>query len=46
MTSIRYHVGESMLPSIRHYVRFIDLDDEFNRQDFTKKVSQGPISDI
>ena len=35
MTLIGYHIGESMLHSRRHYVRFIDLDDEFNH---------GPVS--
>lgn len=51
LTLIRYHIGESMLPSIRHYLRFIDLDKEFDDYGFTKKVckrlsvvSQGAIS--
>ena len=34
----RYHVGESMLASIRHYLRFIDLDSTFDNYGFTKKV--------
>lgn len=34
----RYHIGESMLPSIRHYLRFIELDEVFNKHGFTKKV--------
>ncbi|PSR81494.1 hypothetical protein BD289DRAFT_393427 [Coniella lustricola] len=34
----RYHIGESMLPSMRHYLRFIDLDDEFDAHGFNKKV--------
>ena len=34
----RYHIGESMLPSIRHFLRFIDLDSEFNSYGFTKKI--------
>ncbi|KAL8667337.1 MAG: hypothetical protein Q9168_007295 [Polycauliona sp. 1 TL-2023] len=33
----RYHVGESMLSSIRHFFRFIDLDEEFNKFGFRKK---------
>ncbi|CEL03677.1 hypothetical protein ASPCAL04824 [Aspergillus calidoustus] len=33
----RYHIGESLLPSFRHYLRFIDLDEEFNNYGFTKK---------
>jgi hypothetical protein len=34
----RYHIGESMLPSIRHYLRFIELDKTFDNYGFTKKV--------
>ncbi|KAL4965408.1 NAD(P)/FAD-dependent oxidoreductase [Aspergillus stella-maris] len=34
----RYHIGESMLPSLRHYLRFIDLDKVFDNHGFTKKV--------
>ncbi|TFK37701.1 hypothetical protein BDQ12DRAFT_724147 [Crucibulum laeve] len=34
----RYHVGESMLPSIRHFLRFIDLEDKFGAHGFTPKV--------
>ncbi|KAB8295897.1 hypothetical protein EYC80_008718 [Monilinia laxa] len=34
----RYHVGESMLASIRHFLRFIDLDETFKNHGFTKKV--------
>lgn len=34
----RYHVGESMLASIRHFFRFIDLDEEFNKYGFRRKV--------
>ena len=30
-----------MLPSIRHYLRFIELDEVFNKHGFTKKVSQA-----
>ncbi|KAL3464925.1 FAD/NAD(P)-binding domain-containing protein [Aspergillus heterothallicus] len=33
----RYHIGESLLPSFRHYLRFIDLDEEFDSYGFTKK---------
>ncbi|KAF7168573.1 hypothetical protein CNMCM5623_001555 [Aspergillus felis] len=33
----RYHIGESMLPSIRHFLRFIDLDSEFDRHGFVQK---------
>lgn len=34
----RYHVGESMLPSIRHFLRFIDLDSTFDSYGFVQKV--------
>ncbi|RAK73255.1 NAD(P)/FAD-dependent oxidoreductase [Aspergillus fijiensis CBS 313.89] len=33
----RYHIGESMLPSMRHLLRFIDLDQAFDHYGFTKK---------
>ncbi|KAF9461922.1 FAD/NAD-binding domain-containing protein [Collybia nuda] len=33
----REHVGESMLPSMRHYLRFIDLEDEFEARGFKHK---------
>lgn len=35
----RYHVGESMLPSFRHFLRFIDLDETFANHGFRKKVN-------
>ncbi|KAL3961153.1 hypothetical protein ACCO45_006270 [Purpureocillium lilacinum] len=34
----RYHIGESMLPSLRHFFRFIDLDDTFVAHGFYKKI--------
>ncbi|MCJ1430339.1 hypothetical protein MMC29_008257 [Sticta canariensis] len=34
----RYHVGESMLASFRHFLRFIDLDSTFNAHGFNKKT--------
>ncbi|KAH6896730.1 hypothetical protein B0T10DRAFT_163008 [Thelonectria olida] len=33
----RYHIGESMLASIRHLLRFIELDEKFDRYGFIKK---------
>lgn len=33
----RYHIGESMLPSFRHYLRFIELDSTFDSFGFTRK---------
>ncbi|KAK3201631.1 hypothetical protein GRF29_164g15576 [Pseudopithomyces chartarum] len=34
----RYHVGESMLASIRHFLKFVDLDKKFDSYGFQKKV--------
>ena len=34
----RYHVGESMLASLRPFLHFIDLDSTFKAHGFTKKV--------
>ncbi|KAF7589008.1 hypothetical protein BBP40_004939 [Aspergillus hancockii] len=34
----RYHIGESMLPSMRQFLRFIDLESEFNSHGFIKKT--------
>ncbi|TVY78374.1 Flavine halogenase aclH [Lachnellula suecica] len=34
----RYHVGESMLASMRHFLRFIDLDSAFDQHGFKKKL--------
>ncbi|KAE8393035.1 FAD/NAD(P)-binding domain-containing protein [Aspergillus alliaceus] len=33
----RYHIGESMLPSLRNFLRFIDLEAKFKDQGFTRK---------
>lgn len=33
----RYHIGESMLASMRHFLKFIDLDSTFDNYGFTKK---------
>ncbi|KAL2261621.1 hypothetical protein VTK26DRAFT_3740 [Humicola hyalothermophila] len=33
----RYHIGESMLPSIRHFLRFIDADAKFDSHGFRIK---------
>ncbi|KAF9034483.1 FAD/NAD(P)-binding domain-containing protein [Hymenopellis radicata] len=37
----RYHVGESQLASLRHFLRFIDLEDEFEAFGFQKKPGAG-----
>ncbi|KAI9659491.1 MAG: hypothetical protein M1821_001749 [Bathelium mastoideum] len=34
----RYHVGESMLASLRPFLRFVDLDSTFDTYGFTKKT--------
>ncbi|KAF4627991.1 hypothetical protein G7Y89_g10163 [Cudoniella acicularis] len=42
----RYHVGESMLPSIRHYMRFIGCDDKFDAHGFiVKRGAMFKLSD-
>ncbi|KAI1372125.1 hypothetical protein F4677DRAFT_274912 [Hypoxylon crocopeplum] len=33
----RYHIGESMLPSVRHFLKFIDLDKTFDSYGFRVK---------
>lgn len=39
LTMIRYHIGESMLASIRPFLRFIDVDSTFDAHGFQRKVS-------
>ena len=34
----RYHIGESLLASIRHFLRFIDLEKTFDAHGFRRKV--------
>ncbi|KAH6708724.1 hypothetical protein BKA61DRAFT_696441 [Leptodontidium sp. MPI-SDFR-AT-0119] len=34
----RYHIEESMLPSLRHFFRFVDLDSTFVAHGFYKKI--------
>lgn len=34
----RYHIGESMVASMRHLLRFIDLEQKFESYGFVKKV--------
>ena len=40
-SSVRYHVGESMVASMRHFLRFVDLDSTFDNYGFVKKVSES-----
>ena len=35
----RYHIGESLIPSVRHYLRFIDAEDKIASYGFAVKVS-------
>ncbi|KAJ7686802.1 FAD/NAD(P)-binding domain-containing protein [Mycena rosella] len=37
----RYHVGESQLASMRHFLRFIDLEKEYSDFGFQKKPGAG-----
>ncbi|KAK4447398.1 tryptophan 2-halogenase [Podospora aff. communis PSN243] len=37
----RYHIGESMLASMRHFLRFIDCEKTFDEYGFTIKVCNG-----
>jgi flavine halogenase len=39
LTGDRYHIGESMLPSIRYFLRYIEADTLFDDHGFQKKVS-------
>ena len=34
----RYHIGESMLASMRYFLRYIDLESTFDNHGFEKKV--------
>jgi len=34
---LREHIGESMLPSMRHYLRFVDLETEYEKHGFMHK---------
>ncbi|EIW75856.1 FAD/NAD(P)-binding domain-containing protein [Coniophora puteana RWD-64-598 SS2] len=34
----RYHIGESMLASLRHFLRFVDLESVFEEHGFQKKA--------
>lgn len=34
----RYHIGESLIPSVRHYLRFIDAEEKVASYGFARKV--------
>ena len=36
--ALRYHVGESMLPSMRHFLKFIDAYEKWDAHGFNVKV--------
>lgn len=40
---VRYHVGESMLASLRPFPRFIDLDSTFVEHGFKRKVRETKV---
>lgn len=42
----RYHVGESLLASIRHFLRFIDLDEEFDKYGFHHKATLPALDSL
>lgn len=39
MCGCRYHIGESMIASMRYFLRFIDLESTFENHGFQKKVN-------
>ncbi|KAI1297501.1 FAD/NAD(P)-binding domain-containing protein [Xylaria venustula] len=42
----RYHVGESMLPSMRHFLKFIDAYEKFNTHGFYEKNGGAFLLDL
>jgi hypothetical protein len=42
----RYHVGESLIPSIRHYMRFIGAEEKVANHGFVRKVRTIPVNPI
>lgn len=39
----RYHVGESLLPSMKYFLDFIDLEKKFNDHGFLHKVGSSSL---
>lgn len=37
-SGLRYHIGESMIASMRYFLRFVDLESTFDNHGFQKKV--------
>lgn len=42
LTYNRYHIGESLIPSVRHYLRFIGAEDKLANHGFVPKVGGYP----
>lgn len=42
---VRYHIGESLLPSMRYFLDFIDLYEKFDNHGFVHKVISHPWYD-
>lgn len=40
----RYHVGESLIPSVRHYMRFIEADHKLAGHGFVHKVRMATVT--
>jgi 2-polyprenyl-6-methoxyphenol hydroxylase-like FAD-dependent oxidoreductase len=40
----RYHVGESLIPSVRHYMRFIEADHKLAGHGFVHKVRMAAVT--
>lgn len=41
MATFSYHIGESMLPSMRHFLKFIDAYEKWDAHGFNIKVRQS-----
>ncbi|KAG2069588.1 hypothetical protein BDR04DRAFT_1118910, partial [Suillus decipiens] len=39
----RYHIGESLIPSVRHYLKFIDVDKKVIEMGFQKKPGDAHL---
>lgn len=42
----RYHIGESLLPSCKPFLRFIDAEDTIAKHGFTVKVSGDSLGAV
>lgn len=43
LTRYRYHIGESLIPSVRHYLRFIGAEQKLVEYGFKHKVRPSVI---